>query len=403
MDRITQQAMGFSAARLRRIDDALHRLIDSGTIAGAVTQIARRGQVVQQVAHGLMDVQSAQPMRSDAIFRIASMTKPITAVAVLMLFEEGRFLLDDPIAASIPEFAQTRVFVRQTAAGVETTDLERPITIRHLLTHTSGLTYDFTSNGPVNQLYAQERPLRGNETLEQAMVRLARLPLVCQPGSYWDYSVSIDVLGRLVEVVSGQTLDVFLAQRLFAPLGMADTGFFVPTNQSERLAAVHTVTTEGALQRDSDPRDTRAQRPTLLTGGGGLVSTAHDYGRFCQMLLNGGELDGQRVLGRKTVELLLADQFPQGIRGLPPREGLTALVSLPAGMSQALGGATVAHLGASGFPASAGTYSWTGIYSTGFWVDPQEEMAGIFLCQMLPYTPRWNQLFKVLAYQALDA
>jgi CubicO group peptidase (beta-lactamase class C family) len=400
MDVATPEIVGFSPARLRRIDEVMHRLVDGGKIAGAVTLLARHGQIAHCGTYGQMDLVDGGPMRRDAIFRLASMTKPITAAAVMMLFEEGHFLLDDPIAGFIPEFARTRVFVRETDAGLEVADLERPITIRHLLTHTAGLTYDFWGTGPVHRLYQREGNFRADQPLEREVARLAARPLVFQPGSHWEYSVAIDVLGRLVEVVSGQPFDAFLHDRIFEPLEMSDTGYFVPPAQRARLAAVHTSagagSPEGTLRRDDAPAHDRTHPPTFLSGGGGLVSTAADYARFCQMLLNGGALGGRHLLGRKTVELLTANHLPDGTPPFPPGQPIGA------GMSQALGGATVVNATLSGLPGSAGTYLWYGIFSNAFWIDPKEELAGIFLCQLLP--PNWRSfdLFRVLAYQALD-
>jgi CubicO group peptidase (beta-lactamase class C family) len=365
-----------------------------------VTLLARRGQVAHCAAYGQMDLVTGEPMRRDAIFRLASMTKPITTAAVMMLFEEGHFLLDDPIAGFIPEFAQTKVFVRETDEGMEVADLERPITIRHLLTHTAGLTYDFWGTGPVHRLYQREGNFRADQPLEREVPRLAALPLLFQPGSHWEYSVAIDVLGRLVEGVSGQPFDAFLHDRIFAPLEMNDTGFFVPPAQRARLAAVHTSADAGSpeetLRRDDNLARDRMHPPIFLSGGGGLVSTAADYARFCQMLLDGGAPGGRSLLGRKTVELLTANHLPDGVRPFPPGEPIGA------GMSQALGGATVVDAALSGLPGSAGTYLWYGIFSTGFWIDPQEELYGIFLCQLLPTNFRWFDLFRVLAYQALE-
>jgi CubicO group peptidase (beta-lactamase class C family) len=394
MDVSIPEHVGFSSARLRRIDDTMRRLIDTGKIAGAVTLLARRGQVAHHAAYGQLDVQTGQPMQCDAIFRIASMTKPIVAATVMMLFEEAHFLLDDPIAGFIPEFAQTKVFVRETNGGVELTDLERPITIRHLLTHTSGLTYGFVANGPVHRMYAQIA--WDDAPLDRQVKRLAELPLVFQPGSHWEYSVAIDVLGRLVEIVSGQTLDVFLKERILDPLDMIDTGFFVPPANLSRLSAVHTPAPGDGLQRDDNPQQDCSRPPIFLSGGGGLVSTAADYARFCQMLVSGGVLDGQRVLGRKTVDLLLADQFPQGVQPFTPA------FALDPGTSHALGGSTVVNAALTGLPTTAGTYSWVGSYSTGFWIDPKEEMYGIFQCQLAPFDFRSFTLFQVLAYQAIE-
>jgi CubicO group peptidase (beta-lactamase class C family) len=419
MEAVAPEEVGFAQARLRRIDDAMHRLIDAGKIAGAVTLIARHGRVAQSAAYGHLNLETAQPMQHGAIFRLASMTKPITAVAVLLLFEEGHFLLDDPIADYIPEFAHTKVFVREEGTGIEVTDLERPITIRHLLTHTAGLTYDFMEGGPVHRMYARE--FTEDKPLEDWVKRLATVPLLFQPGAYWEYSVGLDVLGRLVEVISGQPFDAFLRERLFNPLAMPDTGFFVSPPNLSRLAAVYNHADDGRLQRDDAPEHSCSQPPVFLSGGGGLVSTAGDYARFCQMLVNSGTMDGIRLLGRKTIDLLMANHLPRGAMSFTPSfAGFggfnqvlggaahmnVALSSLPdccfAGYAQALGGATHLHSALSGMPVSPGSYWWGGAYSTQFWIDRQEDLCGVFMCQLQPAVARWFNLFQVLTYQALD-
>jgi len=279
---VVPEDVGFSSERLRRINDALRRLIDQGKIAGSVSLVARQGGVVHFQAAGLMDIEARRPMERDTIFRIASMTKPITCTAVMMLFEEGHFLLDDPIADFIPEFGLTKVFARETADGVEVTDLARPITIRHLLMHTSGLTYAWPSvfPHPITRLYEAQQIGRSDEPLLEKVRRLAALPLVHQPGAEWTYGYSHDVLGRLVEVVSGQAFESFLQQRIFGPLEMIDTGFHVPTQDQDRLATVYIPDAEGRIQRSDRPDLDRSKPPTYFNGGGGLVSTATDYARF---------------------------------------------------------------------------------------------------------------------------
>jgi CubicO group peptidase (beta-lactamase class C family) len=409
------EAVGFSAARLQRIDTAMARAIERGQVVGGVTLVARHGRVAHLAAHGQRDREAGAPMRPDTIFRISSMTKPVTVAAVMMLFEAGHFLLDDPVADFLPEFAQTKVFAGGTGdggagggdegpgGGPELAELERPITIRHLLMHTAGLTYGDPKGHAVARRYAAMRIERWDEPLEEKVPRLARQPLVHQPGSAWTYGLSHDVLGRLVEVVAGQPFDVFLREQLFAPLGMADTGFHVPPHDVGRLAAAYTPDEQGGLRRAEGPWVEHAQPRRFLSGGGGLVSTAADYARFCQMLLNGGALDGTRLLGPKTVQLLAANQmagqpspFPAG-----PLPG-------GAGWRMALGLATLVDPVLAGLPASAGAYCWAGALSTYFWIDPQEELFGVFLVQR--HVPRHSFAarrvyagFPVLVYQALVA
>jgi CubicO group peptidase (beta-lactamase class C family) len=387
--------VGFSSGRLQRIDSVMRRLVNEEAIAGAVTLVARQGKMVHFGATGLMDVEARRPMRRDAIFRIASMTKPITVTAALMLFEDGYFLLDDPIARFLPEFKQTRVFVRQTAHGVEVADVQRPITIRHLLTHTSGLTYDFFPEDPVSRMYAAERILRADEILADKVRRVAALPLAHQPGARWTYGVSHDVLARLVEVVSGQPFDVFLQQKIFAPLDMVDTGFTVPEENQDRIAVVYTPDGRGGLKRDGNQLDV-SKPPDFRGGGGRMVSTAADYGRFCQMLLDGGMLSGARLLGRKTVEMMTANHLTEA-SPYPP--GFPILNGYGYGM----GVRTLRDAAQSGVPSSLGEYGWGGSEGTYFWVDPREQLLGVFMVQLVPvnFRPAW--MFQVLAYQALIA
>jgi CubicO group peptidase (beta-lactamase class C family) len=393
MQSVAPEEAGLSSARLQRIARVLQAAIDRGDIAGAVTLIARHGKIAHCEAVGLQDIASRTPMRPDTIFRIRSMTKPVTAVATLLLYEEGHFLLNDPVAKFLPGFAETKVFVRETATGIEVADLERPITIRHLLLHTAGLTYDFDPS-PVGKLYLQEHIGRGDEALDVTVRRLAQLPLVHQPGSGWTYGMSTDVLGRLVEAIADQPFDAFLEERIFDPLAMHDTGFFVPSGQRERLATLYTSGEHGCIQPDLSPGVAYVEPPRCLWGGHGLVSTAADYARFCQMLLNGGTLDGERVLGRATVGLMLADHLPGQPRPFPPG------FPIPEGYGMALAGATLRDGALAGLPASRGSYGWSGLASTRFWIDPMENLTGIFMIQLTPFSDRVSYLFEVLTYQA---
>jgi CubicO group peptidase (beta-lactamase class C family) len=394
MDSVRPEDVGFSSARLQRIDDTLQRFVNAGKIAGAVSLIARHGKVAHFAATGLLDREARRAMERDAIFRIASMTKLITVTATLMLFEEGHFLLDDPIADFLPEFAQTKVFVQETASGIDVADLDRPITIRHLLTHTSGLTYDFWPDDPVSRIYARERFWGPEVPLVEVVRRLAAQPLAHQPGARFTYGFSHDVLGRLIEVISGQSLDTFLQERVFNPLEMVDTGFAVPKSASGRLAVVYASDGRGGLERDLTAGD-RSTLPAFLSGGGGLVSTAADYARFCQMLVNGGGLGNERLLGRKTVELLAANQWPEDKCPFPP--GSSEL----GGNGFGLGVRTLTNVAQSGIPSSVGEYGWSGAYGTYCWIDPREQMIGILMIQLTPFNLRTGWIFKVVAYQAL--
>jgi CubicO group peptidase (beta-lactamase class C family) len=356
----------------------------------------------------MMDREAGKPMRTDTIFRIASMTKPITSVAVMILFEEGRLLLTDPISKYIPEFKDAQVLVPAAGEGSASAPYalvpaKRPITIRHLLTHTSGLTYGFFGRPHLAELYKNARISDGltqtEESIGEMVKRLAKLPLTNQPGEGFEYGLSTDVLGRLVEIVSGMPLDKFFEERIFKPLGMKDTYFFLPQDKVSRLAAVYSPRKEGGLEKVGDkpveigPVVFSASYPysgprTHFSGGAGLCSTASDYARLLQMLLNGGELDGVRLLSRKTVELMTSGQ--------------TGNLPFISGYAFGLGFAVHTDRSLSGKITSMGEYNWGGFFATRFWVDPKEKMIGLMMTQIYPN----NQLdlgdkFQVLAYQAI--
>jgi CubicO group peptidase (beta-lactamase class C family) len=327
------EVVGLSSSRLQRIATMVQHSVDKGEIAGAVTLVARHGQVVWLQATGNQDREHSKPMRTDAIFRICSMTKPITTLAVMMLYEEGRFQLDDPIAKYIPEFANPQVLVTPKVGKPYTIPATQPITIRHLLTHTSGISYNWdTDLGP---LYKEANVASGivqfDGTIGDSVKRLARLPLLFNPGERWNYGLNIDVLGYLVEVVSGQPLDRFLQERIFSPLGMKDTFFYVPPDKADRLATAYTWYEGKGLARFPDtpitegPFSYSADYPVsgpkkLFSGGGGLCSTAADYARFCQLMLNQGRCGKTQLISRKSVELMTHDQlgpkFPDQSFGL---------------------------------------------------------------------------------------
>jgi len=400
----TPEDVGLSSARLSYIDALLQRYVDEKKIAGGVTLVARRGKVAHFAAFGEMD--EGKPMQRDAIFRIYSMTKPITSVAAMILYEEGHFQLYDPVAQYLPEFADLKVFAGETAQGIELSEPERPMTIHDLLTHTSGLSYG-DSDTPVDLMYRKAGipdfrstpnsyfyTLPNHDRLADMVQKLSEAPLLFHPGERWHYSVSTDVLGHLVEVISGMPLDQFFAQRIFAPLNMVDTGFYVPEEKVARFTAGYGLDDSGALTNIDSPQTSPfTQPPTLVSGGGGLsngdglVSTASDYYNFAQMLLNGGHLNGTRLLSRKTVELMtenhLWGEYEEGYGfGL----GFSVLVNLA--RSQELG--------------SVGNFGWMGAANTWFLVDPREELVAIFMMQFVPYGhyPIINQ-FKTLAYQAI--
>jgi CubicO group peptidase (beta-lactamase class C family) len=346
-------------------------------------------------------------MQTDTMFRIASMSKPITSVAVMMLYEEGRLQLTDPISKYIPAFKDTKVVSRSDAGGAPTlVAARRPISIRDLLTHRSGLSYGFIDGGPVGTAYRESGVSDGLTmtagTIGENVDKLARAPLLSQPGAEWHYSLGVDVLGRLVEVVSGTTFDVFLRDRIFSPLKMTDTAFDVPESKWARFATVYAPDDSGGIRPMKDPEafgNTRMSPVAaykapkkFFSGGAGLVSTAQDYARFAQMLLNGGELDGVRLLSPKTIELMTTSHtsdLPAGSAGGP-------------GANFGLGFRIATDLGGTQMLGSQGIYGWSGIYGTTFWVDPKERLVAVMMVQRYPGTPVAAP-FQALTYQALIA
>lgn len=398
-------AVGLSAERLTRLDALTERLVAQGEIAGAVLLVARRGHVAHFSSYGHLDREAGVVMPKDAIFRICSMSKPITSVAVMMLYEEGHFLLDDPVARFLPEFEALQVLVpaAEGAAQQGRVAAAGPITIRHLLTHTSGISYRFFGLPIIADLYAGAGITDGlAETeldLAENVRRIAAQPLLHHPGERFSYGLNTDVLGRLVEVVAGVSFGEFLRARIFEPLGMPDTGFLVPEPKLGRLASIYRTDRGGGLQKlpegpleeehvvFSSTYPHRGPR-RYQSGGAGLVSTAIDYARFAQMLLNGGELDGTRLLSRKTVELMTANH----ITGVdePPEHGF----GLGLGLSL--------DPGRTGQIPSEGSWIWGGFYTTRFWVDPAEEMVGVIMTQTYPYdSGEVLERFQALAYQAI--
>lgn len=394
--------VGISSQRLLRIDNALQRYVDRDQLAGVVALLAREGQVCYFERFGAMSRETGMPMQLDTIFRIHSMTKPITSVAVMTLWEEGRFLLDDPVSRYIPEIGHMKVYQPGNGSTAGLAEPERPVTVRDLLTHTSGMTYGIplTDGSPVHRMYQDARLLDAGHTLEDMTLKLSRLPLAHQPGSRWRYSISTDVLARLVEVVSGVPFDQYLSRVVFEPLGMNDTGFFVPDDQMERFATVYGPTPSGGLMPIGTPGDRRfTSRPAFLSGGGGLVSTATDYLRFAQMLLNGGELDGARLLGPRTVGLMTRNHLPSNC---VPYQISSGMAGFTRGYGFGLGFAVMTDLAQATAMGSEGEYHWGGAASTYFWIDPHEHLIGILMTQFMPmHHYSIDREFRVLAYQAL--
>ena len=364
------ESLGLSSVRLQRMSDAFKREIDKGTIPGVTVMVARRGQIGWFDALGKQNPAASTAMAHNSIFRIFSMTKPIVSVGTMMLLEEGHFLLNDPIAKFIPEFANQKVGVENNGK-LDLVPLTRPITIQDLLRHTSGITYDHTGNGLVQQLYQQSRLRSRKITNAEHATMVASLPLMCQPGTEWNYSRSTDILGRLIEVVSGKTLGAFLTERILVPLQMAETAFHTGAENADRLTEPFpTDPWSGEKVQLFNMLD----KPAMESGGGGLVSTTMDYGRFCQMLLNGGVLDGNRIIGRKTLQLMASDH-------LGPEVKLNGhLVALP-GHSFGLGFAVRTLEGMAPFAGSVGQFFWSGMAGTFFWIDPKEELFTVFMMQ----------------------
>ncbi|HME41035.1 MAG TPA: serine hydrolase domain-containing protein [Steroidobacteraceae bacterium] len=383
------EEIGLSSMRLERLGSVLRGEIDRGRVPGAVALIARRGRIGYFESFGLRDAAGGAPMAKDSIFRIYSMTKPITSVAAMMLWEEGRFLLSDPIAKYLADFSAPDVAVER-GGDIERVPAERAITIQDLLRHTSGLTYEFRGAGPVQKMYMAAKIYSRAQSSADQVATLGKLPLLHQPGTRWEYSRSTDIVGRLVEVLSGLPLGVFFERHILAPLGMVDTAFHVPHRHHGRLAQAFATDPEsGASVQLLEVRDP----PRFESGGGGLVSTAGDYARFLQMLLNGGTLDGSRFLSRKTIEFMTADH-------LGPITGAPDLL-LP-GHGFGLGFAVRLHAGMSHAPGSVGLYFWGGLAGTTFWVDPAEQLFALLLIQAPGQRDYYRTLFRDLVYAAID-
>jgi CubicO group peptidase (beta-lactamase class C family) len=394
--------VGMDASRLRRIDQHFARYVDTGKLPGWLLLVARRGKIAYLSTYGWRDVEAGAPVETDTIYRIYSMTKPITSVAAMMLYEEGAFELTDPVSRFVPEFADMRIYAGGAAANPETRPATEPIRIWNLLTHTSGLTYGFHGLNAVDQRYRENGvdPF-GVPDLADFCARVAAEPLLFEPGQAFNYSVSVDVLGRVIEVASGQSLDEFFRERILQPLGMRDTTFTVAADDTDRLAALYTAGPGGKAVRN-DPMGQFAVEPKkAFSGGGGLMSTAHDYHRFNSMLLGGGELDGVRLLSNRTLSYMSRNHLPGGGDLSALSVGMFSEVAM-AGKGFGLGFAVVADPVPSRIVSSVGELSWGGLASTAFWVDPLEELTLVFLTQLVPSSanPIRPQLHQ-LVYQAL--
>jgi CubicO group peptidase (beta-lactamase class C family) len=389
------EIVGLSSARLERLSAVMQRYVDEGRLGGAVALVARGGKVAYLQAFGRIDPATGAPMPADAIFRIASQTKAVTSVAIMILFEEGRILLGDPVSKYIPEFAKTTVAVPEVpkkGLGYKIVPAKRPITVRDLLTHSSGISY---GDGPAKDLYKAaglqgwflaDRP----EPVGAYMKKLAGLPFDAQPGEKFVYGYNTDILGYLVEVVSGMSLADFVAERITGPLAMADTSFFLPEEKAGRLAAVCGIGRDGKAGPVDNPREIAYLKGprTCYAGGAGLLSTAEDYARFLLMLQSGGEWGGVHILSPKSVELMTVDHL--GPVYTSPGQGF------------GLGFWVTRELGRNGDPGSVGAFGWSGAYHTTYWVDPAEKLVAVFMTQLLPATGSDAQAkFKALVYQSI--
>ncbi len=397
------EEVGFDPGRLQRIDAHFRRYVDSGRLPGWTIAVARRGRVVHLSHHGLADLEADRPVADDTLWRIYSMTKPITSVAALMLYEQGALELTDPVSRYLPAFTDMRVYTAGSAANPGTVPAVEPLLIWHLLTHTAGLTYGFLHAHPTDEMYRAkgfEFGVPQGMDLATACDAWASLPLVHQPGVQWNYSVATDVLGRVVEVVSGQTLEAFFDEHILGPLDMTDTAFSVEDDLG-RLAALYTPDPAGGLRRSSAMGDAVTRPPTFLSGGGGLVSTAADYHRFTQMLARGGELDGARLLGPRTVAYMTRNHLPGGTDLEDIGRPIFAESSFR-GVGFGLGVSVVVDPAALRALTSVGEYAWGGLASTAFYVDPVEEITAMFFTQLMPSStyPIRTQL-RTLVMQAL--
>jgi len=381
------QSAGMSETALRRIDAHLQRVyLDHGRLPGTQTLVYRRGRIVHQSSLGYADVERQVAVRDDTIFRIYSMTKPITSVALMMLFEEGRVQLDDPVAKYIPEWANLGVFQAGIPPYFLTRPPARPMQVVDLLRHTSGLTYGFQNRTNVDAAY-RDKGIGAFEkagTLDSWIADLAQIPLEFSPGEAWNYSVSTDVVGYLVQKISGMPFEQFVKQRILDPLGMTDTDFHVPPGKAQRLAACYTADGKGGLTLSDDPQTSSfLAPPALISGGGGLVSTTADYLTFCRALLNGGELGGVRLIGPKTLKLMTTNHLP-GNRDLTELSRSMFSEATNAGIGFGLGFAVAMNPTQALLPCSVGEYYWGGAASTAFWIDPVEELITIFMTQLIP-------------------
>ncbi|MER5910093.1 serine hydrolase domain-containing protein [Streptomyces sp. NPDC001982] len=398
---VDPEEAGLDAKALDRLDQHFAHYVDDGRLPGFLMAVARGGRVAHLTTHGHRDRAAGLPVEPDTLWRIYSMTKPVTAVAALILMEEGRLSLDDPLERYLPAFTNPRVYESGSGSEVRTRPADGPILIRHLLTHTSGLTFGFYYSHPVDALYRAARlesSVPPGADLAETMDVYASLPLQFEPGTQWNYSVASNVLGRVVEVVSGQPLDAFYAERIFRPLGMTDAGFHIMPEQADRLSELYGETEDGGIE--PIPGLPLRGRPRFLSGSGGMVATAYDYHRFAEMLRRGGELDGTRVLSRESVALMTRNHLPGGVDmrtfGAPAHQE-------PGneGVGFGFGVSVVIDPERTAAPTGLGTYGWSGVATTTFWVDPGRDLTVQFMTQVRPKTLKVFPELKRLVHEAI--
>lgn len=398
----TPESLGFSSQRLERLHAAMQQLVDQKQLAGIVTLLARHGKVVEEKTYGKKDTAADAAMTSDAIFRIFSMTKPITGVAMMILYEEGKWRPSDPISKYIPEFAHLKVFKGMDDSGkMILEDPVHPPTMHELMTHTAGFTYGFFGHTPVDQMYMEQHMLQ-SQSLQELIDKLAKTPLLYQPGTRWVYSVSMDIQGYIIEKLSGQSLPDFMQQYIFGPLAMKDSGFFVPQNKRNRFATLYAEDEKGELVANPRSRtgNDYASQPGMPSGGGGMVSTAQDYLRFAQMLLNGGELEGVRILAPATVQLMTANHLAPAL--------MTGDVSVGSdvirpGLGWGYDCAVFTDPLQADEIVGRGTFFWLGAADTWFWADPTNDLIFVGMTQRMlgPGSPNVEELSQPPVYQAL--
>jgi CubicO group peptidase (beta-lactamase class C family) len=380
------ETVGLSSSRLERIDQFVQRkYIDTGRLPCGLVVVCRRGEVAHFSAFGMADVERKRPLKEDTIFRIYSMTKPVTSIAFMQLVEQGLVALDDPVHKYIPAWKDLGVFVGGFMQTFRTKRCERPMLIVDLLRHTSGLTYGFQESTNVDAAYRKLKigEIEKSGTMDSMVENLAKLPLEFSPGTAWNYSVSTDILGYLVEKISGQKFEDYLRTKIFKPLGMVDTDFHVHAGKEARLAACY-IPAKGGMELQDDPaKSPYLEPPSFVSGGGGLVSTASDYLKFCRMLINGGTLDGAQIVSPKTIELMTMNHLPDG-KDLPQLSRSLFSEVTYNGVGFGLGFSVTMDPAKTMIPGSVGEFSWGGAASTSFWIDPKEELIAIFMTQLIP-------------------